>query len=534
MSQELFDQIVALGQEHIFYGKERDPHKFETLLKKLAAIAAFYKNEGGLAGYANMAKQVVEQGKDKEVLGLYPPEVIPISEWTEEVEQAVHRGIELLPYIAEIYPVGGAAERLNTGLPAARFEFLGKNLLTRVIEDLQAREQLYFERYGVEILTPIAMMTSEVGDNHEHVINLCKEAHYFGRPKELFFFFKQPLVPTFDRTGKWHVTEPLTLDLKPNGHGVIWKLARENGVFDWLKKLGRTHALVRQINNPVASTDYGILALMGYSQGKSMGFASCPRLVHAKEGMNIKKAFKDRKALSNIEYCDLKRYGISDEPRSPDSKYSQFPSNTNILFIDLQRIEEASEKMPYPGLIVNFSKDKTHTRLESTMQNIADILDEAETYITYNIRRKTISTTKKRGHGDLETPEQCQKDMLENARELLGAYCQMKVPSNFSFHMHPALGPLWNDIRHKIHGGSLSEGSSLILEIGNLLLEDVHIEGSLTIIGEAILKTSLGDQSCCRLKNLSIKGDVVIRVKKGETVEMCGGVLESTPLRNRD
>jgi hypothetical protein len=530
MSQELFDQIVSIGQEHIFEGREKEPSKYEDLLKRLSLIASFYKEEGGLSGYVQMAKQVVGQVKDEEVLGLFPPEVINIGEWTEEVSLAVSRGLSMLPQVAEIYPVGGAAERLNTGLPAAKFEFLGKNLLTRVIEDLQAREQLYFQRYGVEIITPVAMMTSEVGHNHEHVISLCEENHYFGRPKELFFFFKQPLVPTFDRSGKWHVVEPLTLDLKPNGHGVIWKLAREHGVFEWLNNLGRTHALVRQINNPVASTDYGILALMGHSQGRAMGFASCPRLVHAKEGMNIKKQFKERISLSNIEYCDLKRYGIADEPMEAGGKYSQFPSNTNILFIDLKKIEEASKKLPYPGLIVNFSKDKTHTRLESTMQNIADILDEKDTYITYNLRRKTISTTKKRGHGDLETPEQCRKDILENARELLGKYCKMQVPEVFSFHMHPSLGPLWSDIRTKIQGGSLAEKSSLILEIGDLLMKNVHIEGSLTIIGEQILETKAQDQSRCILKDVLIKGDVVIRVKKKETVQICGGVLETTPL----
>lgn len=61
-------------------------------------------------------------------------------------------------------------------------------------------------------------------------------------------FWLQPLVPTVAAAdGRWMVSEPLTVVLKPGGHGVIWKLASDDGVFDWLSTQGRKAAIVRQI-----------------------------------------------------------------------------------------------------------------------------------------------------------------------------------------------------------------------------------------------------------------------------------------------
>lgn len=58
----------------------------------------------------------------------------------------------------------------------------------------------------------------------------------------------QPLVPTVGaEDGKWLVSEPFTPVCKPGGHGVIWKLAQDNGVFRWFHEYGRKGATVRQV-----------------------------------------------------------------------------------------------------------------------------------------------------------------------------------------------------------------------------------------------------------------------------------------------
>lgn len=58
----------------------------------------------------------------------------------------------------------------------------------------------------------------------------------------------QPLVPVVAADdGRWLMHEPLQCILKPGGHGVIWKLAHDEKVFDWFRERGRKAAIVRQI-----------------------------------------------------------------------------------------------------------------------------------------------------------------------------------------------------------------------------------------------------------------------------------------------
>ena len=53
----------------------------------------------------------------------------------------------------------------------------------------------------------------------------------------------------------------------------------------------------------------------------------------------------------------------------------------------------------------------------------------------------------------------------------------------FIFLFHPALGPLWDVISQKLVGGSLAQGSELVLECAEARLVDVDIAGSLQVRG---------------------------------------------------
>ena len=393
--------ILAAGQgEQLFKTFSED--KISLLLEQLSPVEKFYTSIGGIVGYqARMLELLASKAASKSLKSTYhPPEGIDISKETPEVRKAIVNGIKMLPVMAEIYPLGGAADRLRlydetTGLPlpAARLPFLGKTLLEGLMTDLQSREYLHYKVDGNQITTPVAIMTSEEKNNHRHILDICEEASWFGRSAESFKFFCQPMVPTINREGKWHLQGPMQLLLKPGGHGVIWRLAREEGVFDWFFAQGRKKALVRQVNNPVANTDYGLIAFTGTgcAEDKRFGFASCPRQVKASEGINVlietphSQGYKY--TLTNIEYCDFKKFGIVDQPEKPGSPYSKFPSNTNILFVDLEAILDAISRCPIPGILVNLKnlsyrtetghkKEEEVARLESTMQNIADFFEE--------------------------------------------------------------------------------------------------------------------------------------------------------------
>lgn len=535
-----------------------------TFLDRLYAVEKFYYEMGGIVGYHFSMLECLEQ-KHKESnfpnLQFDRAPGIDIRNPNQEVLGYIRKGIEELPKMAEVYPVGGAADRLRlfdelTGiaLPAARLVFRGKTLIEGLIADLQAREFLYYKLTGKNICVPIALMTSHEKNNHEHIIRIFEENSWFGRPFQTIRFFCQSLVPTINEQGNWAMIDPLEPLMKPGGHGVIWKLAKDEGVFSWLKENGISKALIRQINNPIAGIDYGLLGFcgIGFSLNKVFGFASCERQVHASEGMNVlceRKLGDDYEyVLTNVEYCNFSKWKITDQPAAKNSMFSKFSSNTNILFADIDAIENAILENPIPGMLVNLKKcavknscgelvEQNVARLESTMQNIADSfskkmttslsspeINDFSSYLTYNDRHKTISAVKKDPLGKeslLETPEGCYYDVQLNARDLLENYCGFDVPpskilswsESFVFDYCPSLGPLYSIIAQKMRKGKLAQGSELKLEISELDLENLTLDGSLLILSDAIMGHKNPDDSAliysqlnskCRLKNVKV------------------------------
>ena len=48
---------------------------------------------------------------------------------------------------------------------------------------------------------------------------------------------RQPLVPVMNvESGEWLLSDQLQPMTKPGGHGAIWKLMKDEGVFAWLKQ----------------------------------------------------------------------------------------------------------------------------------------------------------------------------------------------------------------------------------------------------------------------------------------------------------
>ena len=423
--------------------------------------------------------------------------------------------------------------------------------------DLQAREYLHYKLFRKQVLSPVVMMTSNANNNYEYIKEICEKNGWFGRTEASFRLLIQPSVPTFTKEGVWCLKSSMKPLLKPGGHGVIWKLADQSGVFKWLQNIGKQKILVRQINNPMAGIDDGLFAFLGigHLKNKDFGFACCPRLAHTKEGMNVLKVTKASQGFSlkvtNIEYCEFETCELMDPTGKQKSRYSDFPSNTNTLFADISAISQAVKEMPFPGVLVNFKEEKHYkngemiqekvARLESTMQNIAEgfdrsgiealtdeVMENFPVYTTFNKRRKTISATKKQASGQdsiLETPFGCYFDFLHNMKELLKNHCKMEIPEvppqavflkqglPFLFHYHPALGPAFSVISQKISGGKIHRLSQMQLEIADIEMRGLDLEGSLLVSSKAIMGTKdvrgnliysdLTGQ--CELINVSIK-----------------------------
>jgi hypothetical protein len=536
--------IIAIGQgSSVFYTPDSlslHTKELHILLYQLQEVEKFYDTIGGIVGYHITVLSLIQDtlncnSQPSNQINYLKPEGLHIGQDSIEVRKAIVEGIRNLPLMGEIYPVGGAGDRLKlkhddkiTLLPAACLEFLGFTLLEGLIRDIQAREYLYYKLYGQQVITPLALMTSHEKENHSHIFEICERNRWFGRANRTFFLFIQPLAPVITKHGHWSLSSYLKLTLKPGGHGVIWKLALDNGVLDWFKNLNRKKILVRQINNPLGGTDSNLLALggVGFMQNKSFGFASCPSLPNAAEGVDVLKEMKGKEygyCISNVEYTEFSKRHVATQ-----LKPSDFPSNTNILFADVDDVAKAAALNPIPGMLVNMkttapyldndghTHEVTACRLESTMQNIADSFvdyfpkpisreehKKLRTFINFNSRERTIAVTKRsysEGNPSEETPEGAFFQLLKNNHQLfldsgfnipsfnsIEEFLQEGVGPSSLILFHPALGPLHSIVRQKVRKGKLDKNAECQLEIAELDIEGLDLNGSLLIHSDAVM-----------------------------------------------
>lgn len=568
--QYLVLALLALGQEHtIFQEAENLVNKtrYSQLIEHLTENEKFYEFLGGIVGYHLKVLQLMRKELAKEHCPVnekfHAPPSLDMRHATDQVSMSIIDGIRLLDSIGEIYVVGGAGDRLHLEnpkdkrpLPAACLRFCNKTLFEWLIQDLQAREYLYYNLFHRRITTPILLMTSKEKRNDEEIEAICENNAWFGRPKDSFFLLVQPLAPVIDIEGDWAVTKSFELVLKPGGHGVIWKLAKDLQGFDFFRKQAREFALIRQINNPLAGQDNGLLTLIGFGtkNKKTFGIIACPRMKHASEGMivcheTMKEAYSTY-AIANIEYTEISKVRVEQFDIQTENGESAFPANTNILFANIDSLQRASDKLPLPGSIVNM-KQSVHTykngvvmtlqgaRLESTMQNITDVLtiDSKKVHKTFHIkdfptfvllgdREKTISVAKKAFDlkSPKETPESCFYDLITCNLKMLVTACKFSMDPLCSFEeylqngpsmiflYHPALGPLYSIIGQKIMHGRLHQGSELLLDIAHVHILDLDLEGSLVVRAHSIF--GVVDQSTKLLQYSDSVGKVeLINVK---------------------
>ncbi|KAK9827994.1 hypothetical protein WJX81_006283, partial [Elliptochloris bilobata] len=565
--------LPAIGQAHVLSllpppGGEALGEALGRLGDALARVHAFYDAIGGLPGYQRRCLQMIaagrasaaaapaERGQGDGGVRFHLPRGPDLAgpEGRVLAAAAAAAGLEALPHMAEIYPLGGAGDRLGlqcdvTGdsVPTAMLPYCGRTLLEGLLRDLQAREYLYWRLNGTQHTTPVALMTSDAKDNHGRVQALLERLGYFGRGADAFRLFRQPLVPLVGaEDGRWLLPAPLTPMLKPGGHGAIWKLMHDQGVFAWLASCAREAALVRQISNPMAGMDATLLALSGtgYADGRSFGFASCERAVGAAEGINVLAERRQRRAdgrgwewaynVANVEYTEFERLGVPDKAAA-GSALSRFPANTNVLYVGLQAVEGAVRAgiaagggAALPAPVFNLKKRFDYRcalsgehrstiagRMECTMQGLVDSLaqrfdaplpeerhGQLNTFAVFNRRRKVTSSAKRRRKPGstrvAQTPDGSFLDLMRNAEELL-ARCGMRTPKvggveeylargpGFLFLFHPALGPLWDVVSQKIRGGALAPGAELVLEVAEAALTDVRVEGSLLVSADCAL-----------------------------------------------
>ena len=530
--QYVLTLMLALGQgETLFNGLDtlQDPNAaLSALCSTLIGLESFYQPIGGVLGYyatvVDLMKGVV---KPEEVHQYVEPPFVDIRTPNLPLWEEAYDGIFHLGKTAVIFTLGGAGDRLNLvdkhsgePLPVARLAFCGKSLFEGLMRDHEALEYWHYRAFGQQATAPILIMTSLEKQNDHHIEAMGEEANWFGRPRNAIRRMIQPMVPVIDTDGQLAMTGPLQLAMKPGGHGVVWKLAKDSGSLDWLSSLGIDAALMRQVHNPLAGLDRNLALLAGYGRSKEMsfGFLSSPSAPGLAEGMNVLDMHSDGTdrvgAITNIEYTQFSLLKTI-------SAGAVCPANANILFVSLPAIDRSLAKNPIPGMIVNAKtrvdvvKDgqtptKYGARLESCMQNIADGLfskiipgtrpspGDLETFLLLQDREKMkseIKTAAQPGHAQHTTPATGLYDWNMAMRQLFSS-CGTALPEEQSLEeflrdgprvllaIHPALGPFWDVIRQKVCGGKIAAGSELELEIAELSCKELEVQGSFRLIAD--------------------------------------------------
>lgn len=496
-------------------------------IQSLEPADAFFYKIGGLLGYQSLMEHLLSSSTKESDIHLSAPPTVDIREpsvrqhWTYE-------GLKLLSSTAEIYPIGGAGDRLgyrdpDTGepLPVALFPFGGKNLLERMIEDLFAREWIWFRLSGKQVRVPLVFMTSHEKQNAQRIQNYIDEKNSWARGFETIRILHQPLVPVIDPTGKWVFLEEGRPFLKPGGHGVLWKLLEEDGILHWLQTLRCLYAVVRQVNNPLANANLNLAALVGYGGHRkaSFGLTVCDRPIGAAEGMiclATRQIDSEYQAwLTNIEYTDFKKAGLEDLPRGTGSPFSPYPGNLNLLFCNLKALKPALQNHSIPGVILNFKQtDVPYAngmqrelvgRLESSMQNLSDAFPTSlpsisKAYDADNLHAFALFIERSAGMSAIKNEwKQTSQQLFETERGAYFDYLSLlflqlrkagwtlpqwtdpyEAPP-IQIEWLPALAPTEELVRQRLRNGKVSPTSELYLDLAEAYLDQVSIKGSLRV-----------------------------------------------------
>lgn len=106
---------------------------------------------------------------------------------------------------------------------------------------------------GFHGLEEVNQLSNFLSRFYINLYNCISEGIILFRPYlNIYFLNWQPLVPVVGaEDGQWLVTKPFNPLSKPGGHGVIWKLAYDKGIFNWFYCQGRKGATVRQVRSVV-------------------------------------------------------------------------------------------------------------------------------------------------------------------------------------------------------------------------------------------------------------------------------------------
>lgn len=534
----LIAQLIELGQEHLFENWDppgRNEDKKAAFLEALERIDQSFP--GGLAGYIGNARRLLAEAKEgaNPFDGFTPsqPDCVDLSGFQADYDRYEAAAMNKLDRIGIVMVAGGLGERL--GYPGIKLDIPVEvtettTYLAHYCQCIKAMEA----RMDSGKKVPFVIMTSN--DTHEKTVSALDANQHFGLSPEQVHLLKQELVPAImDNDARLALEDTYKLILKPHGHGDIHMLLHTSGTAAKLAGKGISHLLfIQDTNGQVFNAAFAAIGV-SMEHGFDMNSLAVNRVAGEAVGGLAKLVKGEQELTLNVEYNQLDpllRATVNpDGDVAGENGFSLFPGNINVLVIRLASYLEILEASG--GVIAEFVNPKyadderdtfkSPTRLETLMQDLPKLFGpEHKPGVTILNRKWCFSPNKNAvedaaaKHASGTPPESAataESDFYLAGRMRLETACMNvetgpeRLVQGIPFTegprvlIRPSFGLSLQEIRSKIHGGSISPGATLVLDGAGISLEEISLEGNTALVIHA------ADGADVRVKGFKVQND---------------------------
>ena len=537
------------GQAHLYASWPPagvdDDHKIR-LLEQVASLDKGYP--GGLAAYIASARTLLAQSQRGEnPLAGWKPSVpadgYDIQPGSDDFALYERAGLEAATagQLGFVVPAGGLGERL--GFHGVKFALPVESCTSECVLGvycayIRSLERLAPSRSANEppVTLPLAIMVS--ADTEAGIGRLLEEHDYFGLRREQVTLLKQEKVAALSNAdAAFSMGEPYTVATKPHGHGDVHFLLHSSGTARrWYEQGVRWMHFFQDTNTNYFST---FLATLGVSIKRSLAvnLVATPRKAKEAVGAVCKLTHEDgRTMVCNVEYNQLEPLliasGHPDGDVNEADGLSRFPGNINQIIINLE--SWLSTVATSQGAIDEFINPKyadasrtafkSATRLECMMQDYVKTVGSGQVvgwtrypieYGYFPCKNDIVSAAKLSASGvpphSASSAEMAVYHMYTTMLVTLGAtlgpptqrtFRQVEVSVGPSIVLHPSFAPCFTCLADKMPSPSaisISSSSSLVVRGEEIVIEHLHLEGSLVI--------DVADGGSLRIVSLTVKNE---------------------------
>ncbi|MFZ5801827.1 MAG: UTP--glucose-1-phosphate uridylyltransferase [Candidatus Omnitrophota bacterium] len=432
-----------------------------------------------------------------------------------------------------------------------------KAYLQRYIESILALQALSNKVTGENRRIPLAIMTSDETD--ERTRELLEENNYFGMDRDEVILVKQPQVPlvadmkgrflsyegevvdasgntVLDAAGKPVIeTDVYRLNTGPHGHGDVHTVLRKAGVITRWKNAGTRYTVFFQDTN--GQVFNAVLPALAHSveAGLAMNSVTVQRKPGDDVGLIMDMEREGVHRVQNVEYNYAKpvlkevsgQGDIADETGN-----SPYPGNINVLVLDNEVYEPLLREHKSQGWVRELFNPKRASpdsekftkpaRVENNMQDVVYLLydmlgPDAKIGFTDFTRDFVFSAVKNNwANGRAKVEKKAYPEVLLTAEShfywanrLIFRHAGVRLSVEGEEREHQGIpfsegakialsadfAPTVAETLRKVHGGSISDRSALLIEGKEVYLNGLELDGTLRIyVGPGVKLTVNGSK----------------------------------------